>query len=249
MHARAPSIRLRRLHCTRSTPTHNGLYDSVAGTAFVVRRADAYHLLRNSPTKSILSNSQHSTPQRTVCLSHPLNQPPSPNKPCTPLHTNHRLSTAAHIPPNHQFIQIRPTNIDNVAINVQAATHANNLHCPIINGVQYDFQATVPATGTHPLYVQQQEASGRFCLVPATSLALSLPPPPVAAVQAIATSMGPQANQMNGPTPPPPHSFQFVQMPSNQTMMLDKSQRNSHPSMNNQQLHTATVHGRSIVYI
>lgn len=204
------------------------------------RTIDAYHLLRNSPTKSILSNSQHSTPQRTVCLNHPLNQPQSPNKPCTPTHSNHRHITTT-IPPNQHFIQIRPTNIDNVAINVQAPTHPNHLHCPVINSVQYDFPTTMPSA-THPIYVQQQEANGRFCLVPATSLSLSLPfpPPPVAAIQTMPTS-APQANPIKSAAL---HSYQFIQMPSNQAILLDKSQRNSHPSMNNQQFHTATVHGK-----
>lgn len=208
---------------------------------------DAYHLLRNSPTKSILSTSQHSTPQRAATLSHPLNQQPSSNNACTPIHTNNRHSTAAMPPPpppmpsNHQFIQIRPTNIDNVALNVQA----NNSHCPVNNSVTYDFQATIPMP-THPIYVQQQEANGRFCLVPATSLSLAMPPPPPMPPVAVAAAIQPlpPPNPINKNTPSP-HSYQFIAMPSTQAILLDKSQRNSHPAMlNNQQLHTATVHGK-----
>lgn len=76
----------------------------------------AYHLITNSPTKSILTNSQHSTPQRNINtgLEHPMNQqqmklpPASPNKGYVMLPLR-KINDS----PNHQLIQIQHSNLDN----------------------------------------------------------------------------------------------------------------------------------------
>lgn len=78
------------------------------------RFAGSYHLITNSPTKSILSNSQHSTPQRTIGSDHPLNQQQSklpmgsPNKAYMML-PYRKINDS----PTHQLIQIQHSNLDN----------------------------------------------------------------------------------------------------------------------------------------
>lgn len=80
----------------------------------IFRFAGSYHLITNSPTKSILSNSQHSTPQRTIGSDHPLNQQQSklpmgsPNKAYMML-PYRKINDS----PTHQLIQIQHSNLDN----------------------------------------------------------------------------------------------------------------------------------------
>lgn len=74
----------------------------------------SYHLITNSPTKSILSNSQHSTPQRTVGSDHPLNQQQS-KMPMGSPHKGYMMLPYRKIndSPTHQLIQIQHSNLDN----------------------------------------------------------------------------------------------------------------------------------------
>lgn len=76
--------------------------------------AGSYHLISNSPTKSILSNSQHSTPQRTIGSDHPLNQQQS-KLPMSSPNKGYMMLPYRKIndSPTHQLIQIQHSNLDN----------------------------------------------------------------------------------------------------------------------------------------
>lgn len=202
---------------------------------------DAYHLIRNSPTKSILSNSQHSSPQRTVCLDHPLSQQQndSPNKSQT-YHTppNRKITDS----PTHQLIQIQQSNIDNGIVTLQAPV---NLY-PVVNRFPYHY--STPTQSPQAFFVKNDNNCEYY-------LTSSAQPLYVAQSNVCRPTGSPQHHQPQqmAPPPPPPQqqpAFQLIHLQTNpnQANLLNQNQCNSNnqQAMHIKQLHTATVHGKLV---
>lgn len=91
----------------------NGIICEILLQISNIFNAGAYHLISNSPTKSILSNSQHSTPRRAVGLDQTLHQQ-QPKLPMGLPNKGYVMLPLRKIgdSPNH-LIQIQHSNLDN----------------------------------------------------------------------------------------------------------------------------------------
>lgn len=201
-------------------------------------------MIRNSPTKSILSNSQHSTPQRTVCLDHPLNQQQqhdSPNKGQT-YHTmpNRKVSDS----PQHQLIQIQQqSNIDNDIVTLQAPINANNLFYPVVNRFPYQYHQPRPTSQSPPAFFVQNDNNCEYYL------ATTAQPLFVAKSNICQAASGsPQHHSQQPQQQQQQPAYHLIHLTNpNQANLLNKSQCNSNQqAMHIKQIHTATVHGKQI---
>lgn len=123
---------------------------------------DAYRLIRNTQKKSILTNSQQSSPHKTVYIEHPLYQHQQQQSP------KHQMSTSptkcqtyltmparklTESPNHHQLIQIQnPTIVGNAAImTLDTSAIANNTFYPAVTSTSY-VQCQLPPTPPPPIF-------------------------------------------------------------------------------------------------
>lgn len=190
-------------------------------------------MIRNSPTKSILSSSQHSTPQKILLVeqsspaheftgTYSLKQQSSNKSPVYSTITRKSTSTPS---PNHQLIQLQHHNIGNSIITMDNSV--NNPYYPVVN----HFQCQLP----HNVIVHKQINATK--LYP-TSMEIGS-----STEQKEQQQIDQQQQQQlqQYPLQPIPHILHI----QSQQQHLPNNERNEHHhhSIHMQQFHTATVHG------
>ncbi|XP_031633608.1 uncharacterized protein LOC116347220 isoform X2 [Contarinia nasturtii] len=189
-------------------------------------RNGAYHLISNSPTKSILTNSQHSSPQRMAMASdHPLNQQPT-NLPIGSPHKSYVMLPLRAIKdsPNHQLIQIQHSNLDN--------------YC--LSRLQYHFQPTT--TGPHAIFMQK-DTNGEHYMVPPTQSNPLYVPSSNPCQSTMPAQQQHHHQQQQQQQHHPQQQFHVLRLQGNPPNSQNNEHRSNNQTMHIKQLHTATVHG------